>query len=182
VIFHDEYARRRVASSDIVDHMPRLFDEACRYGGVRVLELGVRSGNSTAAFLHAAELTGGSVVSVDLEFPQVPEAWLRYEGWTVHVGDDLALEPILGECDVLFVDTSHYHDHTLAELRAFWSHVAPGGVVLMHDTELEHPADMPATDPPFPVRVAIETFCAEVGVVPEFVSGCYGLGIIHKEA
>ena len=176
-----DFAQRCAAPSDIRDHLPRLYAEACRYPNVRVLELGVRSGNSTSAFLAAAEEVDGTVHSVDLVFPNVPADYITSPRWFVSTGDDLALEPTLPDCDVLFVDTSHHLDHTLAELRAFWPHVAPGGVVLLHDTELEHPEQVPADDPPFPVRVAVETFCAEVGATPEFVPGCHGLGVIHKE-
>lgn len=177
----EEYERRCVEKSDIADHLPRLYAEAVRYPGVRVLELGVRSGNSTAAFLWAAERVDGHVTSVDLQAPTVPTFWHDSPRWSLWVGDDLDLADVLPECDVLFVDTSHTYEQTTAELRAFWPKVRPGGVALLHDTELEAP-EGDGFQPPFPVRLAIDEFCAANDLTPEYVAGCYGLGIIRKVA
>ena len=51
---------------------------------------------------------------------------------------------------MLFIDTSHAYEHTLAELRKFVPLVAPGGTVLLHDTRLEVPERV-GPQPPFPV-------------------------------
>jgi cephalosporin hydroxylase len=172
----DEYQMRCWMTSDIVQHLPRLHAEAST-GDVVVIELGVRSGNSTAAFLAAVEEYGGHVHSVDIGRPPVP--WHGHPQWTFHLGDDLALVDELPECDVLFIDTSHHYGHTLAELEAFVPKVKPGGIVLMHDTELEQPAGAPVEDPPFPVRVAADEYCAKHDLTVEYVEGCYGLGVIR---
>jgi len=50
----EEYQRRCLADSDIREYLPLLHGYARLYPGVRVLEVGVRSGNSTVAFLLAA--------------------------------------------------------------------------------------------------------------------------------
>jgi hypothetical protein len=52
-------------------------------------------------------------------------------------------------------------------------------VILLHDTELAQPEASPSTDPPFPVRVAVDEWCSEVGLSATYVSGCYGLGIVR---
>jgi hypothetical protein len=31
----------------------------------------------------------------------------------------------------------------------------------------------------FPVRTAVDEFCVVNGLVPEYVEGCYGLGVIR---
>jgi hypothetical protein len=67
--FAAEYEQRCREWSDIVDHLPRLYDEVTRYREPQIIELGVRSGNSTAAFLAAVEKVGGHLWSVD---PMVP--------------------------------------------------------------------------------------------------------------
>jgi predicted O-methyltransferase YrrM len=176
VSVQDEYDRRCWLPSDIVQHLPRLHEEAS-IGDAVVVELGVRSGNSTAAFLAAVDEHGGHVYSVDCCRPQV--SWFGHPQWTFRLGDDMTLVDDAPDCDVLFIDTSHHYRHTLAELEAFVPKVRPGGVVLMHDTELETPEGAPDGDPPFPVRTAVEEYCTAHGLTPEFVSGCYGLGVIR---
>jgi predicted O-methyltransferase YrrM len=175
----DEYAVRCREWSDIVDHLPRLHAEAA-IGGCLVIELGVRSGNSTAAFLAAVAAWGGHVWSVDVNAPQVPPEWFASDQWSVLVGDDLALAHLLPPVvDVLFIDTSHQYGQTVAELAAYVPKVKPGGVVLLHDTELERPEAGLPDDPPFPVRQAVDEFCAAHGLTPEYVPGCNGLGVIR---
>lgn len=173
----DEYATRCMIPSDISQHLPTLYNEAS-IGDAQIIELGVRSGNSTAAFLAAVEQYGGHVWSVDITPPRLP--WVNHPHWTVLVGDDLWLaDDLPDDVDVLFIDTSHYYQHTCAELAMFVPKVKPGGVVLLHDTELENPEGRPDTDPPFPVRVAVEEFCADNGLTPEFIEGSWGLGVIR---
>lgn len=180
--FAAHYANRLRTASDIVDHLPFLFDTVCRFPEARVLELGVRDGNSTAAFLAAVEAVGGYLWSVDCSEPRVPFEWLRGP-WTLTVADDLAVEGTQPrDVDVLFIDTLHHYGHTLAELRVYVPHVKPGGIVLCHDTELEEPYQQPDGDPRFPVARALDAFCVETGRVWVNRSGCYGLGVIEVTA
>jgi predicted O-methyltransferase YrrM len=174
----DEYAMRCGMPSDIVDHLPRLYAEAST-GDAVVIELGVRTGNSTVAFLAAVEKHGGHVYSVDIVRPRAP--WHNHSQWTFLVGDDLEIVGQLPGCDVLFIDTSHHYRHTLDELETYVPKVKPGGVVLLHDVELERPEGAPPDDPPFPVTVAVDEYCAAHHLVPEYVEGCYGLGVIRCE-
>ena len=172
---------RRAAWSDIGDHLYRLRDEASR-PGVKVIDLGVRSGNSTAAFLSAAEAHGGHVWSVDISWAPLPEFWYQSGFWSFTIGDDC--DPFIVNCtpdevDIVFIDTSHHFQHTLDELTLYVPKVKPGGVVLLHDTELETPFDAPPDDPPFPVAEAIRKYTAERGLTVEWVTGSYGLGVIH---
>lgn len=179
-LIESEFKARAAQPSDIYAHLPRLHAEASR-PEVQIIELGVRSGNSTAAFLLAADEQDGHVWSVDVNSPNVP--YWTCERWTLTIGDDLDLIGELPDSvDVVFIDTTHAYQQTLDELRAYWPKVKPGGVVLLHDIELEHPEMSPPTDPPFPVRVAIDEWLTEaVGVADtEFVTGCYGLGVIRK--
>jgi predicted O-methyltransferase YrrM len=177
----DELQARKASWSDIGDHLPRLYDEANRRA-VRVLELGVRSGNSTAAFLAAAEANDGHVWSVDIAWAPLPEVWYLSGCWTFTIGDDLddtiaAQQPT--DVDVLFIDTSHHYWHTLAELELYVPRVTPGGVVLLHDTELDRPYDAPPDDPEFPVATAIREYAEAHDLEVEWVTGCYGLGVIR---
>jgi cephalosporin hydroxylase len=175
-----EYERRCGDKSDISDHLPRLFQEADQ-PEVWVLELGVRSGNSTAAFLAAAEKNNGQVWSVDIARPRVPQEFFQSAYWTCIEGNDLELAELLPVAvDVLFIDTSHAYKQTLLELEMFAPRVRPGGKIILHDTELEHPdAEVPG-DPAFPVAVALKEWAVSQAHMPmiEWVSGCHGLAVV----
>ena len=179
--FHEEHIQRCSEWSDIVDHLPRLYAETCRYTAPQVVELGVRSGNSTCAFLAAVETVGGHVWSVDPDRAHVPPHWFDSDLWTFVQADDLAVVDEAPTCDVLMVDTTHAFEQTLRELTAYFWKVRKGGVILLHDTELERPELSPHDDP-FPVRRATEEFLAlnPIGDV-EWVPGCNGLAVIRTK-
>jgi predicted O-methyltransferase YrrM len=178
--FDAEYRQRCSEWSDIYEHLPRLYAETCRYTAPQVVELGVRSGNSTCAFLAAVETVGGHVWSVDPDRAHVPPHWFDSDLWTFVQADDLKVVDEAPACDVLFVDTTHAWRQTLDELWNYVPKVRAGGVVLLHDTELERPEAAPHDDP-FPVRRAIEEYLTHcpVGDV-EWVPGCNGLAVIGK--
>jgi predicted O-methyltransferase YrrM len=108
-----------------------------RPGGARIVELGVRTGNSTSAFLAACELGRGNLWSVDINTPEVPQEWHELPYWNFMKGHDMSIRVrdwAPPEIDVLFIDTGHGPE-TLDELRVWAPRVEPGGVILMHDTE-----------------------------------------------
>jgi cephalosporin hydroxylase len=76
----------------------------------------------------------------------------------------------------LFIDTSHHYEQTLAELNLYGPKAT---MILLHDTELEDPYMRPPTDPLFPVRTAIDDWCAKTGRQWTNRTGCYGLGVIE---
>ncbi len=167
-----DYQQRLLEWSDIRDHLPTLHD----FGrDAKVIELGVRSGNSTAAFLAA----GAQVWSVDIETPAVPDGWADI-GWRFILDDDLAVvDDLPDQVDVVFIDTVHTYTHTLAELMAYAPKVRPGGVIICHDTELDHAPTDPGP-PAFPVATAIQEWLAVSGWDVDWHPGCYGLAVIRK--
>jgi predicted O-methyltransferase YrrM len=180
----DGYADRLSRDSDIREYLPFLFDTARSYPRVRVLELGTRRGNSTLAFLAAAEAVNGTVVSVDIDRvadePTGMLPWRKCPGWTFIRGDDRdeAVQARLpAQVDVLFVDTSHEYEHTLAECRVYVPRVTPGGVALFHDTAITATSWDP--DGVFTVARALDTYCGETGRTWENLPGDCGLGIIR---
>ena len=180
------YRDRLSKASDITEYLPYLYNQAESRPGVRVLELGCRRGNSTLAFLAGAAESGGHVWSSDLADcdwdPDGMLPWRRSRLWTFIKGDDMDEETqtqLPAEVDVLFIDTSHEYEHTLAELHAYIPRVAPGGVALFHDTNL---FAWPGYQPPGkfpPVWQALDDYCRETGLTWENRPGSYGLGVIQ---
>lgn len=129
------------ARGDMAAHVHTLVREtmgvAERTGrGPTVVELGVRTGQSTVAFLHAIERIGdGRLWSVDHDTPRVAAIVTVHPAWTFVRSDDLrAARRAPTPIDVLFVDTSHTRPHTHAELAAYAPKVRPGGRIILHDT------------------------------------------------
>lgn len=103
-----------------------------------IVELGVRSGVSTWAFL-AGMPEDGRLVSVDIDdtvTQKVPDPVRNDPRWTLTIGDDRldTIQRSLPECDLAFIDTSHEYHHTVEELR-FVKGLHPERIVL-HDWNL----------------------------------------------
>ena len=183
---YDAYLDRLAHWSDIQEYMPFLYEQARSRPGCRVLELGARRGNSTVAFLAGVSESGGRVWSCDIQdvrkIPGSPAGWAASLPLAVMIGDDMdprVLGQMPGQVDVLFIDTSHEYEHTLAECRAYVPRVAAGGVALFHDTNLyDWPGYDWKGDVP-PVRQALDEYCAEAGLEWENMPGRYGLGVIR---
>ncbi len=173
----DDYELACRTPSDIVNHLPRLVDLVEQLGARRVLELGTRTGISTIAWLYALE-GRGHVVSVDLD-PQPPIG--EHPHWTFVQGDDTdpEIQKILPRGnDIVFIDTSHQYEHTLAELETYREFVKPGGRIVLHDTQLRRAVDLPAR-PMFPVKTAIREFVERHDLTWHEYPDCWGLGIIE---
>jgi cephalosporin hydroxylase len=140
-----------------------------------VIELGTRSGVSTVAWLHGLASTGGRLTSVDIDAR--PDIGV-YAHWKFIQGNDLDPDVLvrLDPADIVFIDTSHLYEHTLAELNVYrW---LARRYIVCHDTELAQPEGAPA-HPRYPVRTAVEEFCAAEGLSWTNHPHCWGLGIIE---
>jgi cephalosporin hydroxylase len=165
--------------SDVQLHLPTFVGVADHLKAQHVIELGTRTGVSTIAWLYAMERTGGHLTSVDVDpRPDIGE----FPQWTFHQANDLdpALLGELSVADIVFIDTSHDYDQTLAELNVYQHLLRHGGVFLLHDTELEHPEGAPAY-PIYPVKKAVQRFVAEQGYRWINEPKCFGLATIKVE-
>jgi hypothetical protein len=162
--------------TDIQHHLPLL--NAIARGNV--VELGTRTGVSTAAFLDGVERRGGRVVSIDSA--DCSALFRGHPQWVCIQSDSRHPElPATAACelgadedrwiDVLLIDTEHTYDQVTGELELWWPRVRVGGYVLAHDTET------------FPgVRAAIEDWLqVEHGDV-HYVLPCNGMAVIRKRA
>jgi predicted O-methyltransferase YrrM len=174
----DGYLERCERRSDITEYLPLLYGYTRLYEGARVLELGTRDGNSTLAFLAATQVTGGHVWSVDIDptVPGRPDGMGPYAGsplWTFTCGDSCDPEVVAAQpeqVDILFNDASHEYRKTLEELEVWMPRLAPGGTALFHDTRLrgDH----------WPVKRALNLWCARNDATWRDLPGRYGLGVI----
>ena len=179
--------------TDISEHLLAIYSEALECRPKLIVELGVRGGESTKALLLAAELSGARVVSVDIEdcsrvssvtywtFVQAEDVFFggAFSEWAHSRGLDPAI-------DVLFIDTSHAYEHTVAEIRTWFPYLAPGAKVLFHDTSNNALYGLGVTR-------AIEDFLQiqfeESGLIPALCVGdwlirhnpaCNGLTVLKK--
>lgn len=176
----DQWYRRVAAdpTSDIAAHFPTMAKLVVEHGVQNVIELGVREGHSTALWLVTLPITG-QVYGVDLVWLLPPRARLN-----PIVGDDTdpaVIEQTPAHCDLLFVDSSHDYEHTVTELAIYGPKVVTGGVIVMHDTQNEHPEDTePAIGPQdaFPVRRAMIEYADRHGYDWSEHVESYGLGVV----
>lgn len=172
-----EYERLCATPSDIHEHLPTFVSLVDELNAQHVIELGTRTGVSTVAFLHALTGTGGHLTSIDIdERPVIGD----HDHWTFIQGDDLdpAITAKLDPAEIVFIDTSHLYDQTLHELNVYRWLVKPGGLILLHDTELSRPEGAPSR-PLFPVKTAINEFCETNGFEWLNDPRCWGLGAIR---
>jgi predicted O-methyltransferase YrrM len=171
------YHQACTTPSDIYEHLPLFVDLCVSLEAKTVVELGTRGGVSTIAWLYGLEETDGHLWSVDLD----PAPTLASHRWTFMQGDDL--DPAIAarlprEIDVLFIDTSHAYDHTLAELHVYGPRVRPGGRIVLHDTEIRQPFGL-SRQPPYPVRKAMLEYCADEGYEYRNLRNNNGLGLVE---
>jgi hypothetical protein len=141
----DAVAGRR-PRHDISDHLGTLFFFAVDARPRLLVELGTRGGESTRALLAAASVTGATLLSVDrddcsaLDLPD-KSRWHFVQSDDVAFGQDGFLpwcraQRIDPTVDLLFIDTSHRHEHITQELAAWLPHFAERGTLILHDTNL----------------------------------------------
>ena len=174
----ERYLQLCKTPSDIWLHLPTFVRLVEEHHAQHVIELGTRTGVSTIAWLYGLQKTGGRLTSIDLcERPLIGD----HPHWTFHQSDDLAPELLarLELADIVFIDTSHHFGQTLAELNVYRHLVKPGGLLVLHDTELARPEGAVKGDMRYPVKRAIEAFCAAEGLTWANDPNSWGLGIIE---
>lgn len=118
-------------------HQLTFFALAMSIGAKKILELGVRDGNSTMPWILAARELGGFVDSVDLEPTrwQCPELAQPY--WKFTQSDAIKfLEDCVAagtQYDLIYVDDWHSYAHVKRELELIEHMITPSGLVLLHD-------------------------------------------------
>ena len=169
-----------------------LYDYVVKDNCQVILELGVCSGVSTRALLLGCRVTGGHLWSVDKDSCWVPnvhkakntkyrlgKSWGLEDSWTFTKQNDLEYEwntPI----DLLFIDTCHLYEHTLAELNKYCPYIKYTKHILLHDTLLDgYPTDV--ANGVFGVLKATKKFLSENPDWGFYETGVKcGLGVLTK--
>lgn len=105
----------------------------------RILEIGVDTGISTAAFLLGVEERGGHVYSVDVN-AGCGKLYAGHPQWTFICSDSRDTEKIKGivdEVDVLLIDGYHEHPIVDSDLNNYAPLVRSGGCIIMHDIRMQ---------------------------------------------
>jgi hypothetical protein len=183
--------------SDIYEYLPTFLEAAGHYERPTIVELGVRAGVSTIAWLYAVEKYDGWLHSVDGAPPcldddgtdllgqymygveskaSIHPQWTFLQGWDNEMWVQACLPQ---ECNILFIDTNHTYEMTTAELETYYPMVCSGGRIFLHDTNIETTGNAVTAQPLFPVRTAMEHFCAAKKLDYGLVEQRCGLGTIY---
>ena len=129
--------------TDIDEHLELMFMEGLLCRPSLIVELGVRGGASTFVFERVARICGSALVSADLDDCSTVSP---NGSWHFFQGDDIlfsrlfpqfcAQRGITPSIDLLFIDTSHYYDHTVQEIAAWFPLLSGRAKVMFHDTNL----------------------------------------------
>lgn len=122
--------------SDINQHLPTLRDFAKECDSV--LELGVRTGVSTWAFIEGLPY-GSKLISVDIKSPDdygasssALQLGAKNKGLDFELRIEDSVKTKTGKVDLLFVDTLHTYKQVKAELKAHSKNV--NKYIVFHDT------------------------------------------------
>lgn len=121
-------------------HVLTLYSIALQISAVNILELGVRSGQTTLPFLCAAIENGGTVHSVDINPTNFVCPSDLSNHWKFYQSDAIEwLKTVSGNTnnnnrfDLVYIDDWHSYDHVKLELELIDNIVTPSSVILLHD-------------------------------------------------
>lgn len=177
---------RNDPNDSMSDHMDYLRELGRR--SHRILEIGVREGSSTAAFILGQRESGGHLWSVDINprcGQSIDESGDR---WTFIGEDSRNVDHIAdllpGHFDVLLIDGWHDAEFVRSDLRNYAPLVRPGGMILMHDVapSINITPEMMARGwhDLSGVRPAFDDFLRETKYAGWIQPGLFGLGVIQK--
>ncbi len=178
--FGQLYADGCAHPSDINEHLPTLYHYAqkCQH----ITEMGVRTGSSTRAFLHA---TPDRLISYDLILDELVVAWFGQAqslglNYSYLVGNTLNLT--IEKTDLLFIDTLHNYHQLKTELELHAKFVER--YIVFHDTVSfgEHGESYSGELGLKGIRFAIDEFLAihTEWVMVHEAKNCNGLIVIER--
>jgi cephalosporin hydroxylase len=138
-----EVQARAKKRTDVSSNLRKIFLETVKSKPKVIVELGVKSGESTFAFSRAAMVTDAKLISVDIRDHSDSCDW---DKWIFVQMDDLKFakqfktwckkRKIPSTIDVLFIDTAHTYEHTKKEIKAYFPLLSKQAKVFFHDSNL----------------------------------------------
>jgi len=180
---------------DMKDFLPWIKEHAKG----TVLEIGVRNGASTSAFLSGVEENGGVVLSVDLA--DCSSIFAGHPQWKFIQSDSQNPKLHVPEIDVLLIDGDHTREGYKKDLEKFYPLVKPGGIILSHDvdplpgnTYEDNPETVTSVCTVFGEQFAVQEQRPSVGIREEYfrfaeehelehleLPGKHGMGVLFKK-
>ena len=111
-----------------------FFEEIKNIKNVKILEFGVREGNSTNFFLELCDRNNGKLYSVDInDYSQL----FKNDNWKfIHSSDD-DFEKVIGESDkefdLIFIDSFHNPDHVKKLILYYFNFLKKDGLLIIDD-------------------------------------------------
>ena len=111
-----------------------FFEEIKNIKNVKILEFGVREGNSTKFFLELCDKNNGKLYSVDIkDYSQL----FKNDNWKfIHSSDD-DFEKVIGESDkefdLIFIDSFHNPDHVKKLILYYFNFLKKDGLLIIDD-------------------------------------------------
>jgi predicted O-methyltransferase YrrM len=173
-------AYRRDPNQDMYAFSPFLRHHA--HGNI--LEIGVRGGVSTAAFLLGLEKRGGHLYSVDVNAEC--GKLFDHSQWTFILSDSADVRRIMAHIDrppdVVLIDGDHKSPRVDEDLNNYIEVISPSGMMLVHDIAPEPGTTDEMIAQGWPgedVRAAYHRLIVRSGFPHFELPGRFGLGVIY---
>ena len=125
--------------TDISSHLDTIYLKTLEMNPKQIVELGVRGGESSKMFNYVNEEINSKIVGVDVD--DCDYSFVK-NGTFYKVSDTIFhafYNSMYGSnIDVLFIDTSHYYDHTVQEIKFWFPLLSQKALVIFHDTNLNN--------------------------------------------
>ncbi|HEX2978592.1 MAG TPA: class I SAM-dependent methyltransferase [Candidatus Babeliales bacterium] len=128
-------------NTDISSHLPTLFYYGLVQNPKIIVEAGVRGGESTIPLRKAQSFCGSQLIGIDIS-PYAGNAYQGLANSAFVCMDDLLFPEYYKnkfgnqKIDLVFIDTSHLYEHTLAEIKAFVPLLSVNGLLAFHDSNV----------------------------------------------
>ncbi len=137
------FAQQDSKSNDISDHLSDLFFESLMSNPKLIVELGVRTGESTKCLEKVAKICDATLIQVDPDPESYRSEWkksyfvaeddIKFAKRFKRFCEEKRIAPTI---DLLFIDTTHLYQQTVDEIREWFPLLAPNARVMFHDTAM----------------------------------------------
>jgi len=123
--------------SDISSHLDTIYMKVLEFKPKNIVELGVRGGESSKIFNYINQEIDSNIVGVDID--ECDYSFMK--NGTFYKANDIIFHAFYNglygkNIDVLFIDTSHYYEHTVQEIHYWFPLLSDKALVIFHDTNL----------------------------------------------